>query len=193
VGVIEVLHDIAESQRQNYGSAVVGTSENATRARETSCVGGLRPYLPVVLATLASGAVMTLGGYLFHRDGWGVAGPSMLPAGILISVAFVLFRRVASPADTPVRLGWRRVMLVLLVGFPTPGGNLSVLASIAVSMVTLLAGAVMVVAGYAIGAWNPLLVPPLILASGFVITVAFVIANRADRPRVVSVESPTPD
>lgn len=151
----------------------------------------VRPYVPAALTTLGSGGVMTVGGYLLDRFGWRVAGPSMLPAGILISIAFVLARRVTSAVDTPARLGWCRVILILLIGLPSAGDNLSVLASVTVSVVTLLAGATMVVAGYALAAWNILLVPPLILAGGAVITVAFVVANRADRSRLASIEPNT--
>lgn len=137
--------------------------------------------MPAGLATLAAGAVMMTGGYLFGTDGWAVAGPVMLPAGAIISIAFALARRAKGHQLRDSAVSWFRVVLLLVVGVPCAGGDLSAVASIAVSVVTLLAGAVMVVAGYAAAKWNLLLVPPTVVAAGAVIGLAFGLAARSDR------------
>ena len=154
------------------------STEQAAAARR-------RSYAPAVAATLASGGVMMTGGYLFKTIGWGLAGLAMIPAGPLISAAFALAPKpgVQVRSKTPTA-SINRVMLVL--GLPAPGGDVSLPMSLAISVVTLLAGAVMAVAGYAIAAWNPLTVPALLLAASVVITSAFVIADRAARSRAPS-------
>jgi hypothetical protein len=147
----------------------------------------VKAYLPAAVAVLSSGFVMMVAGYLFHGDGWAVAGPVMFPAGILISFAFYLARRANNETRRRGRVSGRTVVLVLL-GVPAPGADLSLIVSIAVSATTLAAGAVMVVAGYAIAAWSVFLVPPLLLAAGAVIVIAFVVADRAGRPGLVDPE-----
>jgi hypothetical protein len=134
------------------------------------------------MLTLAAGAAMMAGGYLFHTDGWKVGGPSMSPAGPLISIAFALESRSRAPATTPNdRPGVHRLrrLLPLLVGVPIPAGGLQPLAAIATLGLTLLAGLAMSVAGYALAVRTPILVPPLILASGLIILAAFFVGARS--------------
>ena len=145
-----------------------------------------RSYAPSVAATLASGGVMMAGGYLFKTVGWALAGPVMIPAGPLISAAFALAPKSPVPGQSKPRTApIHRVLLIL--GMPSPGGDVSLPVTLAISVVTLLAGAVMAVAGYALAAWNPLTVPALLLAAAVVITAAFVIADRAARNRARTV------
>ena len=147
-------------------------------------------YGPAVAATLAAGAVMMAGGFLFRRHGWAVAGPAMIPAGPLISVAFALERRAGARRAASAGGARLRGAVMLIAGLPSPGGNLPLTTSIAVQAVTLLAGVVMAVAGYAAATWNPLLVPPLLGAGGLVMTTAFVIGARGDRPAGASDDAP---
>ncbi|HUE58198.1 MAG TPA: hypothetical protein VMO88_01315 [Acidimicrobiales bacterium] len=163
-------------------------TRRATQRRDQK----LRWYIPTVLTTLASGSVMMVGGYLFHRDGWGVAGSVMVPAGPLISIAFALARRANGrrpPAATTARF---RSALLLVLGLPSPGGNLDTPTSIAVTTLSLLAGAVMAVAGYAAAAWNRLVLPAIIAAAGAVIVTAFITAARGDqRSNQAPIPNPT--
>jgi hypothetical protein len=119
-----------------------------------------RKYGPAAAVTLMSAGVMMLAGWLFHASGWSAAWPVMIGGGVLISLALVLGRRAGPPglSRRPARI-WR----------------------LAVSLLTLAAGAVMVVAGYAAAAWNPLLVPPAVIAGGAVITAAFVADSTSRR------------
>lgn len=154
-------------------------------SEEAALPGRRRSYAPAVAATLASGGVMMTGGYLFKTIGWALAGPVMIPAGPLISAAFALAPKPGE-AGRP-RIPTARInRVLLLLGLPSPGGDVSLAISLAISVVTLLAGAVMAAAGYAWAAWNPLTVPALLLAASAVITVAFVIADRAARSRARS-------
>ena len=148
-------------------------------SEEAALPGRRRSYAPAVAATLASGGVMMTGGYLFKTLGWALAGPVMIPAGPLISAAFALAPKSGVPGRSKARTRISRVMLLL--GLPSPGGDVSLAVSLAISVVTLLAGAVMAAAGYGIAAWNPLTVPALLLVASIVITAAFVIAERAAR------------
>ena len=143
--------------------------------------GPTRRSVPAVAATLASGAVMMIGGYLFHTHGWNLGGLVMIPAGPLISVAFAF----ASPPSNQAgrRSSKRAARVVLSLLMPSPGGGLTAARSLVVSVVSLVAGAVMAVAGYALAAWNPLLVPPLIAAGGAVIGLAFLV-SAAGSPQV---------
>ena len=126
---------------------------------------------------------MMVGGYLFATDGWAVAGPAMLPAGPLISIGFFLARRPGRADRQTGRKERVRHIASVLLGLPSPGSDLALTTSLATSVVTLLAGALMMIAGYATAAWNPALVPPLVLAAGLIIAAAFVIVDRADRQR----------
>lgn len=139
----------------------------------------IRNYLPAVSMTLAAGAVMMVGGHLFHDDGWSVAGSVMTPAGPLISIALALAVRARNPGLR--RSPKIRARLILSLLLPSPPGDLTVPRSLLVSAVTLTAGAVMALAGYATAAWNLLLVPPIILAGGAVISSAFLIASKGSR------------
>jgi hypothetical protein len=134
------------------------------------------------MLTLAAGAAMMVGGYLFHTDGWKVSGPSMTPAGPLISIAFALESRSRAPATPPSkRSGVQRLrrLLPLLLGVPIPAGGIQPLASIATLALTLLAGLAMAAAGYTLASWTPILVPLLILASGVIILAAFSLGARS--------------
>ena len=141
----------------------------------------LRPYVVPAVVTIAAGVVMMLAGYLWHADGWTVAGLVMLPAGVLISIAFLLARRIHSPVAGAGTGFDRRTGLLILLGLPSAGGDLTRWVSVAVSFAMLAAGALMTVAGYAAAAWSELMVPPLVLLSGLVIVAGFVITYRADR------------
>ncbi|HEX6394233.1 MAG TPA: hypothetical protein VFZ97_12385 [Acidimicrobiales bacterium] len=139
------------------------------------------PFIPAAVLTLVTGGIMMTAGYIFATDGWALAGPIMIPSGPLISVAFALARRPRRPArssDMKVRV---RHIASIALGLPSPGGDVTLTVTLLITIVTLLAGAVMVVAGYATAAWNLAIAPPLIVASGLIITGAFVIADRADR------------
>lgn len=138
-------------------------------------------YGPPAAATLAAAGVMMLGGYLFHTHGWSVAGPVMTPAGFLISAAFALEARTRSSRANPDAKvsGWRlRRVVLLIAGVPMSASGVPPIAAVAISALTLLAGLAMAVAGYATAGWNPLTVPPLILASGLIIVVAFYLGGR---------------
>lgn len=137
-------------------------------------------FAPAAAVTLLTGGVMMSGGYLFANRGWAVAGWVMTPAGPLISVAFALARKARGRGPDPRRADRVRHITTLLVGMPSPGGNIGPVASAATTAAALLAGAVMVVAGYALARWNPLLVPPIAVAGGIAITAAFVIADRSE-------------
>lgn len=150
---------------------------------ESRASRALRSFgMAATVATLAAGAVMMVGGYLFPVDGWAVAGWVMTPSGPLISVAFALAQRARGRSRAPSRVGRARHFLTLIVGMPSAGGDLGPLASIATSGLAVLAGAIMAVAGYAIARWSPDVVPPIVLAGGAVIAAAFVIADRGGRP-----------
>lgn len=134
-------------------------------------------YLGAGLLTLAAGAVMAIGGLLFHDDGWHIAGPSMTPAGVLISIALMLAVRPVMPHhDKPQarsRWGrWARVIAALATGLPMAGG-VPIAAQVTTTVLSVLAGFLMAVAGYAAVAWSVWLVPPLVIASGMVISGSF--------------------
>ena len=145
----------------------------------------LVPFIPAAVLTLVTGGIMMTAGHFFATDGWAMAGPMMIPAGPLISVAFALARRPRKPARSPNAKTRVRQIASIALGLPSPGGDVTLAATLLITIVTLMAGAVMVVAGYATAEWNLAIAPPLIVASGFIITLAFVIADRADRSRNV--------
>lgn len=152
-------------------------------------------YGPPVAATLAAGAVMMLGGYLFHVDGWKVGGPVMTPAGPLISIAFALAGRGRATRATGERrtvLRRLRRLLLLLAGVPIPAGGVQPITAAAILALTLVAGLVMAVAGYAVAGWTPVLVPPLALLSGLIIFCAFFVGahGRPAGPAVLDDEPP---
>lgn len=145
-------------------------------------------YVPAILFTLGAGAVMMAGGWLFARDGWAAAAPATMPAGPMISVAFAFAQRAARvqlPREQRAKPHVRdriRHYAVLVVGLPSAGSGAGTVASIAVLVVSLLAGLAMQVAGYAMADWGLLPVPPLLLVAAATITSAFVIIRRANRP-----------
>lgn len=111
--------------------------------------------------TLISGGCMMLAGYLGYTEGWTVAGCVAIPAGALILGALALARR-AGRRDTQsaaVTGGSRRLNPLVMA-------------------VTLVSGAVMVLAGYAAAAWSWLLVLPLATLGGFIIAAAFFVDLR---------------
>jgi hypothetical protein len=139
-----------------------------------------RSYLPAVSMTLVSGAVMVLGGYLFHDHGRNVAGLVMIPAGPLISIAFAFADR---PGDRrPPRPLKITVPLIFSLLLPSPPGDLTLARSLLVSALSLIAGAAMAAAGYAAAAWSLLLVAPLILLGGAVIGLAFIVLSGGSSP-----------
>lgn len=147
----------------------------------------LNRYGAPVTATLAAGAVMMLAGYLFHVDGWKIAGPVMTPAGPLISIAFALdsrtrVARVTGEGRTVLQR--LRRLLLLLAGVPMPAGGVRPVAATAILALTLLAGFAMAVAGYAVAAWTSALVPPLALLSGLIIVGAFFVGAQRSSGRI---------
>jgi hypothetical protein len=145
----------------------------------------LAAFIPSALLTLLTGGIMMTGGYVFANDGWALAGPIMIPAGPLISLAFALARPKDRAVGPPDRKARTRHIVSMVIGLPSPGVGTGVVLTIVITVVTLLAGAVMVVAGYASAAWNLAFVPPLILASGGIITTAFVMADRVARATAI--------
>lgn len=138
-------------------------------------------YGPPAAATLAAAGVMMLGGYLFHTHGWSIAGPVMTPAGFLISAAFALEARTRSDRagpDAAVRGRRLRRVVLLIAGVPMSASGVPLMAAVAISALTLLAGLAMAVAGYATAGWNLVTVPPLIVASGLIILIAFYLGRR---------------
>jgi hypothetical protein len=137
--------------------------------------------------TLGAGTVMTVAGWQFHSHGWSSAAVITLPAGVLMSIAFGLALPVlqsAPPAATapPVRLGnkLRRVGSVIVGLFlPMPGGKVSVGAQFIASVLSITAGWLMLLAGYAASAGSWWYTPPLIAASGGIIFGAFVAIARS--------------
>jgi hypothetical protein len=139
----------------------------------------VRRFGAVGVAVLVSGGFMMAGGYLFHTEGWGTGSLVMLPSGPTISVAFALARRTERSRRglidaEPVGLARRvRAVVTILAGLPWPGGELPVLSQIGAFALTMLAGAVMALGGYAGAAWSWLLVGPIALLAGVTISAAF--------------------
>lgn len=115
---------------------------------------------------------MSMGGYLFDTRGWAIAGPSMIPAGPLITIAFWLAPAPGACRPRPRSHSAARILLLVL-GVPITSGNLSLRQSLTVSVLTLIAGALAALAGYALGAHHHLLPLPTLLASGVVIALSF--------------------
>ncbi len=148
--------------------------------RDQGRAAALAAYIPTALLTLGAGAFMTVGGDFLHTRGWGLAGIVLIPAGPLISIAFFLADRARGGSAVPPhtsKFDRRRLLLLLLVvGLPTPGGDVSFRRSVGITGLMLVAGGAMFVAGYAIAAWTWALAPPLILLSGLVIGVSLMMA-----------------
>ena len=134
------------------------------------------------VVTLISGGFMVLGGYLFHTHGWHIGGVVMLPSGPTISAAFALLLRAersrsglpqAVPAGTARRV---RAVVTIMAGLPWSGGNAPMRFEIGTFGLTMAAGAVMALAGYAAAAWTWLLLPPIVVVGGVFITAAFAVA-----------------
>ena len=102
---------------------------------------------------------MMLAGYVGGTASWTAAGFITVPAGVVILAALALARR-ADGADG--RLG-------------APAGRAGAMA------VTLLAGGVMVLAGYAGAAWSWALALALAIVGGLVVGLAFAVDRRAMR------------
>jgi hypothetical protein len=141
-------------------------------------VPGGKRLVAIVVLTLGAGAVMATAGYLFRTRGWATAGPTTIPAGVLISTAFAIAAGIAKatgPDQPATRVPWhrhaRRMALMLVV--PIGGDGAPVLAQIASGVLALLSGAILVFGGYAGAAWSWWLLPPLVLASGLTISGAF--------------------
>jgi len=127
---------------------------------------------------------MVVGGYLFHTHGWHVGGLVMLPSGPTISAAFALLLRAersrrgtpqAESAGTARRV---RAIVTIVAGLPWSGGNAPLRFEIGTFGLTMVAGAVMALAGYAAAAWTWLLVPPIVVAGGVLIVAAFALATK---------------
>jgi hypothetical protein len=106
---------------------------------------------------------MMLAGYVGHTGSWTAAGLITVPAGVVILVALALARR-ADGADG--RMG-------------APAGRRAGRAG--AMAVTLLAGGVMVLAGYAGAAWSWALALALAIVGGLVVGLAFAVDRRAMR------------
>jgi hypothetical protein len=112
--------------------------------------------LVATVLTLVSGGLMVLAGYLWHESGWSSATWSAVAAGVLILLAHAATRRAergARPEPAVPRRGQRPAAMAI----------------------TLLSGAIMVLAGYAGSAWSWVLTPLLALVGGVVIVVAFIV------------------
>lgn len=139
--------------------------------------GGKR-LIVVVILTLGAGAVMADAGYLFHRYGWGTAGPTTIAAGVMISIAFMIATAMAATtpdgqpaAPVPWHRRARRLALMLVV--PLGGDGAPVIAQIGSGLLSLVSGAILVFGGWAGANWSWWLLPPLVLASGVTISGAF--------------------
>jgi hypothetical protein len=132
------------------------------------------------LVTLLAGGVMMAGGYLFATRGWAVGGTAMIPAGPLISVAFFVARRSSRPGGPVATKDRLRNAAVIVLGMPSAGSGVPPALSLLVTVTTLGAGAVMAVAGYSLAAWSALMVLPLLIVAGAIITVPFAVLERVD-------------
>ena len=146
----------------------------------------LRRFGAVTVFTLISGAFMVVGGYLFHTHGWHIGGLLMLPSGPAISAAFALLLRAersrnglpqAGSAGTARRV---RAAVTIAAGLPWTGGNAPIGFEIGTFGLTMAAGAVMALSGYA-AVWTWLLVPPIVVLAGVLITAAFAVATKGFR------------
>jgi hypothetical protein len=111
--------------------------------------------------TLLSGAVMTFAGYVGQTDSWRTAGFITIPGGVLILSALTLARWADGSEGGVLALG----------GAPRAGG-------VRVMTLTLISGAVMVLAGYAGAASGWALTPLLATMGGLVIGGAFALDRR---------------
>jgi hypothetical protein len=107
---------------------------------------------------------MMLAGYVGGTASWTAAGFITLPAGLVIVAALALARRADRADGRRAAPAGRRV---------TRAGAMAV---------TLLAGGVMVLAGYAGAAWSWALALALAMAGGLVVGVAFAIDRRHAAP-----------
>jgi hypothetical protein len=128
----------------------------------------------VVVATLFSGGCMVGAGYLLHFYGWGVSGLAMFAGGALINLAFIFALRSRAASRRAVAEAGQR-------GHPHRRGDIAAPPwpqSAAVIALSLAAGAVMVLAGYAAAQWGWMLLVALILIGGLVILAAFALLVR---------------
>jgi len=98
---------------------------------------------------------MMFAGHVGQRGDWTAAGLITIPAGVLILAAFAAARK-AHPVGAPPQAG---------------------VAAAGAMGVTLLAGGVMVLAGYAWGAWGWVAAAALATLGGLVILAAFALAR----------------
>ena len=128
-------------------------------------VGSLR--LAAAVMTMASGWTLVLAGYVAYTGSWAAGALITLPSGPLILVALATAARADRVgSDTAVAGGDMAV-----------AGRLHV-PGVAVIAVTLLSGAVMFFAGWAIGAWGWALVLPITTVGGVIIAIAFALDRR---------------
>ena len=114
---------------------------------------------------LLSGAVMMSAGYVGHTKSWTTAGFITIPGGILILAARALARRTEGTDRHPLaRADSHRAQ------------RAGVMAAM------LLAGGVMVLAGYTASAWGWGLAAALATLGGLVIATAFAVDRRLERP-----------
>jgi hypothetical protein len=143
----------------------------------------LRRFGAVAVVTLVSGGFMAVGGYLFHTRGWRIGGVVMIPSGPTISAAFALLfraersRRGPRHADSTGAARRVRAIVTIAAGLPWTGGNAPLRFEIGTFGLTMAAGAVMALAGYAAAAWTWLLVPAVAIAAGVFIVAAFALAT----------------
>jgi len=123
----------------------VGGERRARRERRV-----VRPHRALdtaVALILLSGGLMTWAGYVLARGNAAAALWITLPPALAIEAAFALVRRADRSAGRP---------------------RSSRIARLRQETVVLVAGGIMMVAGYAAAAWSWVLAPPLIVLGGFV-------------------------
>ena len=121
--------------------------------------------LPAAVAlTLLSGGLMTWAGYVVAAGSIATALLITLPGWVAIEIAFRLIRRADARAQ------WPR---------PSPASRMREEGGI------LLAGGVMMLAGYAGAAWSWLVSVPLLVAGGFTIAAAGLTGHHPDHKRRV--------
>lgn len=142
-----------------------------------------RHYLPTVVMTLGAGAFMLAGGYLISRQGRPVGTLVMLPAGPLMSGAFLVLPTRTDDVGRRAVGSRRRQALLVLAGIPASGVSLRSLRGICITGLTVLAGTAMAIGGNWVATGRPLLVLPAVMAAGVLIGVALLLALRREAGR----------